>query len=384
MDPVSIVGIVGATAATISAFRDGLELFKSWRRKRKATRLARVAQFERYLECGSTEQVTQVEQSLQRNPPEIEQQHREYVSQLGTRFEMGDGEFAEKVHAYDQADRFLDTSNDSLGRIVEKFSRTITAILTGSVDPNFKHLFEVSETARQDALNTMLELCQRLHESALIRHMQPVDKDKLSTTTDIPPSSTISHNYSHTSDNLRDILDRIPKVNLSITSSDLQLTASQPVRTHQLLLDQKPRDPKNVTNNSFGHSTWRREADQPTPTPTITQPALTRSPSLASDLVYSQPPSRTLQDKLDAITQSRLGYTRAFRIRSPPSFLREDARSVPRPTAQLPQPPPLSAKRQIAAWAESLESADSESLDSESSDTASRGFKEFQGMWGRC
>jgi len=79
MDPVSILAIVGATAAVVSAFRDGLDMFKSWRKKRKEARRVQVAQ---------------VEQSLERNPPEVERDYKQYVSQLGPRFERGDGGFA--------------------------------------------------------------------------------------------------------------------------------------------------------------------------------------------------------------------------------------------------------------------------------------------------
>jgi hypothetical protein len=79
MDPVSIFAIVGATAAVVSAFRDGLEMFKSWRKKRKEARLAPVAH---------------VEKSLERNPPEVERDYKQHVSQLGRRFEGGDGKFA--------------------------------------------------------------------------------------------------------------------------------------------------------------------------------------------------------------------------------------------------------------------------------------------------
>jgi hypothetical protein len=79
MDPVSIFAIVGATAAVISSFRDGLDMFKAWRKKRKEARLAKVAQ---------------VEQSLERNPLEVEREYKQHVNQLGRRFEKGDGECA--------------------------------------------------------------------------------------------------------------------------------------------------------------------------------------------------------------------------------------------------------------------------------------------------
>ncbi len=79
MDPVSIFAIVGATAAVVSSFRDGLDMFKDWRKKRKEKRLAKVSQ---------------VEKSLERNPPEVQREYKRHVSELGRRFEEGDGKCA--------------------------------------------------------------------------------------------------------------------------------------------------------------------------------------------------------------------------------------------------------------------------------------------------
>lgn len=66
MDPVSVFAIAGAAAALISAFRDGLDMFKDWRKKRKEARRAQA-------------QVVQLEQSLQRNPPEVEREYKRHV-----------------------------------------------------------------------------------------------------------------------------------------------------------------------------------------------------------------------------------------------------------------------------------------------------------------
>ena len=90
MDPVSFLGFV-AIAATVSAFQKGLESYKSWRRERNVKRLALVAQVRQYPGHSSGKKLDLIEQSLQRNAPEVEQEYRKYVIQLGNRFENGDG-----------------------------------------------------------------------------------------------------------------------------------------------------------------------------------------------------------------------------------------------------------------------------------------------------
>lgn len=66
----------------------------------------------------------------------------------------------------------LDISNKSLAKTIEKFTRTLTVALKELKGFNSKNLFDVSENARRDTLDVMLQLCQRLHTSAPIRNVK--------------------------------------------------------------------------------------------------------------------------------------------------------------------------------------------------------------------
>jgi hypothetical protein len=78
MDPISIVSVVGATAALITAFKDGASLFRKWREKRK------VAKLQGADALGS---------SLAKCPRDILLEREKCLSRMGERFEKGDSGF---------------------------------------------------------------------------------------------------------------------------------------------------------------------------------------------------------------------------------------------------------------------------------------------------
>jgi hypothetical protein len=333
-----------------------------------------------------------------------------------------------------------------MARIIEKFSRTLAIALKELTESNFKHLLEVSETARRDSLDVMLQLCQRLHTSAPIRNMKKAEDRQSSKNTESKvsmhscdsssPHPYQVHIYSYTGDNLRDLLDQIPKANPNITLSGPSPVVSHTIGNTPLLVTQTaytqgscqcghsittpayasfhddhqtpdsssplkkrldemdrifsspirnsvaaqppstrpttypPPSAQSFVSNQFPKVPLDAPSQQWhswSPAPSIvssTLPASTRSSlqSSTSDFVYSQTKTKSLQENLNAITQTmiptKLGsmYTPSF---SPLPSVHSGLLLAPtRTTSHLPQAPLLTMKDcrdQISQWAESVQ-----------------------------
>jgi hypothetical protein len=340
----------------------------------------------------------------------------------------------------------LDISNKSLAKIIEKFIRTLTVALKELKDFNSKNLFDVSENARRDTLDVMLQLCQRLHTSAPIRNVKKTKEQtpakepesKCSIHTYQPSSSTLSvqiqvHNY--TGDDLQDVLDRMPKADPVITVSGPSFVVSHTAGKTPLLVSQsaytqgscqcsyfvptpdttsfhqshatedtssplKKRfdeldknfgsvlksviaEPPSIRPKTYPPpSTPQFVSKQPqktpldnqsqqwhswSPAPSImssTLPASAHVPSrsLISDLVYSQPRTTSLQEKLNAMTQAMISTKlESTVVPSAPSLLSMRSGFLPvlqpRTSHLLQTPIPTTNDRrgQVWQWAESVE-----------------------------
>jgi hypothetical protein len=87
MPIVEALTIAGSIAAIVSGFKDGLSLFRSWRKKRKNL----MAGTER------NNEVALVEQSLQQQPHLISSRFEESLRTLGLAFAQGDGELDRRL-----------------------------------------------------------------------------------------------------------------------------------------------------------------------------------------------------------------------------------------------------------------------------------------------
>lgn len=82
MPVVETLAIAASVAAIISGFKDGLSLFRTWRKKRKQSKLG----------SETSDKVVLVEQSLKHKPHLIKSRFDESFQKLGLAFAHGDGE----------------------------------------------------------------------------------------------------------------------------------------------------------------------------------------------------------------------------------------------------------------------------------------------------
>jgi hypothetical protein len=82
MPIVEALAIAGSIAPIGSGFKDGLSLFRNWRKKRKNLMAG----------TGRNNEVVLVEQSLQQKPHLVSSRYEESLRTLGLAFAQGDGD----------------------------------------------------------------------------------------------------------------------------------------------------------------------------------------------------------------------------------------------------------------------------------------------------
>jgi hypothetical protein len=187
MPIVEALAIAGSIAAIVSGFKDGLSLFRNWRKKRMN------------LMAGSerNNEVALVEQSLQQKPHLISSRYEESLRTLGLAFAQGDGELDRRTWTffYPQETNFhVAEAHVSLIKILMSFNKTLVDCLklsiSDSFNPSLPAWFDASETSGHAVILTLGQLHQRLLVAAPIQHivLTPFKERRYTTTAPLPPS----------------------------------------------------------------------------------------------------------------------------------------------------------------------------------------------------